>query len=571
MNILIFSPSAAVWPHEKPLLEYAQELTNLGHKVSVLRCNKHFSDFCISMSAFGLSFNSASVEKDKVCRRCIRSARYIDQVEQLESELIDDLDQYELQVTKLLTDVNEENWWEFEIDSTPIGRYAAYEFVLHNKLTSRVIPTNLFDEYLSSLKYTLKIYLYARDYFEKRNYDAILVYNRLYSLNKVFCEVGKSFGIPSYTVHASGSILNFFEKVSVFKDDQLALKINTSASWAEYSKWNLSLNEVQNVSEHFLGLFKAASPWVYSSKPTGIDPKKLRERIGAPVGSKIILLATSSVDEIFAIKMIGVDPVDINAPIIFESQSHWIESVVEFLSNRPDIFLIIRVHPREFANKRESLNSNHGKELKKLFETFKGSNFYLNIPGDGLALYDFLEITDLLLAGNSSAVPEFTALGVPVLCHESKNLTAFPREIAHWGQSKDQYFRKLDILLLNRVDASKSILAFRWFSFKINFIGEKTLYSNRGRNKFFFGLPRKGYSRFTVWLPLKVLGLLNVSWEKFYNRNPDSSVIERIVHLKLDGTLSTHNHFDRSLELEDSGLIGEARVNLLKTSKIESG
>jgi hypothetical protein len=126
------------------------------------------------MSAFGLSYNSASVEKEKVCRRCIRSSRYIDQVEQLESKLIDDLNQFEPQVTKLLTDVNEENWWEFKINSTPIGRYAAYEFALHNKLTSRIIPTNLFDEYLSSLKYTLKIYLYARDYFEKRNYDAPL-------------------------------------------------------------------------------------------------------------------------------------------------------------------------------------------------------------------------------------------------------------------------------------------------------------------------------------------------------------------------------------------------------------
>jgi hypothetical protein len=520
------------------------------------------------MSAFGLGFNSASVDKEKVCKRCIRSARYIDQVEQLESELIDDLDQYELQVTEILTDVNEENWWEFEIDLTPIGRYAAYEFVLHNKLTSRIIPSNLFGEYLSSLKYALKMYLFARDYFEKKSFDAILVYNRLYSLNKVFCEVGRSFGIPSYTVHASGSILNFFEKVSVFKDDELALKINTSTSWSEYSTRALSVTEVQNVSEHFLGLFKAASPWVYSSKPTGIDSKRLRERIGAHTDSKIVLLATSSVDEIFAIKMIGVDPVDNIAPIIFESQSNWIETVVEFLSARPDVFLIIRVHPREFANKREGLNSNHGKELKKLFERLKSNNFYLNIPEDGLALYDFLGITDLLLAGNSSAVPEFTALGVPVLCHESRNLTAFPREIAYWGQSKDEYFKKLDILLLNRVDMKKSILAFRWFSFKINVIGEKTLYSNRSRSKFFFGLPRKVYSRFTVWLPLKFLGLMNALWEKFYNPDANASVIERIIESKLDGTLSTHNNFGRSLELEDSSLIGEARVNLLKASKI---
>ena len=568
MNILIFSPSAAVWPHEKPLLEYAQELTNLGHKISVLRCNRHFSDFCISMSAFGLSFNSPSVEKEKVCRRCIKSARYIDQVEQLDSELIYDLSRYDVEATHLLADVNENNWWDFEIDSTPIGRYAAYEFVLHNKLTSKVIPTNLFDEYLSSLQYTLKMYLYAKEYFENRNYDAILVYNRLYSLNKVFCEVGKTFGIPSYTVHASGPILNFFEKVSVFKDDQQALKVNSSQTWAQYSTRALSLNEVQNVSDHFLGLFKAASPWVYSSKPTGIDSETLRKQIGAPIDSKIVLLATSSVDEIFAIKMIGVDPVDLDAPVIFESQSNWIRSVAEFLRKRPDVFLIIRIHPREFANKREGLNSSHGKELKKLFETFKSSNFYLNIPGDGISLYDFLEITNVLLAGNSSAVPEFTAMGIPVLCHESKNLTAFPKEIAYWAQSEEEYMKKLDFLLRNQFEANKSNLAFRWFSFKINVIGEKTLYSNSSRNKLFFGIPRKLYSRFKLWLPLKFLGRINLSWEKFYRKRSQSSVIERIVQFKLDGTLSTYNIIGQSSELEESNFIREAQFNLMKRSKM---
>lgn len=567
MKILFFSPSAAIWPHEKPLLEYAQELTKLGHKISVLRCNKHFSDFCISMSAFGLTFDSPSIEKEKVCNRCIRSARYIDEVEQLESKFIDDLDRYEQPVARLLANINENNWWDFEINSIPIGKYAAYEFVLHNKLPSRAIPNNLFGEYLSSLRYTLKIYFYAQDYFHNNNYDAILVYNRLYSLNKVFCEVGKNFGIPSYTIHASGSMLNFFEKVSVFKDDQLALNINKSPMWNEYSMRNLSSNDVQNVADHFLGLFKAASPWVYSSKPTGIESKKLREQIGAPADSKVVLLATSSVDEIFAIKMIGVDPVDVNAPIIFHTQSSWIKSVVEFLSGRPEVFLIIRVHPREFANKREGLNSNHGKELKTLLGTFKSSNVYLNFPGDGLSLYDFLDITNLLLAGNSSAVPEFTALGIPALCHESRNLTAFPRDIAYWAQSEREYLEELDRLLLTRFDLNKSRKAFRWFSFKINVTGEKTLYSNRSRNKLFFGLTRKVYSRFTLWLPLSFMGFINITWDKFYKKSSEPSVIESIIQLKLDGTLLTHKPSVLSSELEESRFIREAQENLLKASK----
>lgn len=563
MRILIFSPNAAIWPHEKPLLEYAQELIQRDHSVSVLRCERHFSDFCTAMSAFGLGFNSERNEKEKICQRCIRSAGYIDKFSGLESISLDNLNRFDELTSRYLAEITPENWWGFEIDSVPIGRYAGYEFVLHNKLNSNLIPLELFDEYLSSLRYSIEIYFYAKEFFAKNSFDSILVYNRLYSLNKVFCEVAEKFGVSTYTLHASGSIIDFFEKVSIFKDDLTALTINKSQKWKSVSDRPIGQMEVKSVTDHFKGLFGAASPWVYSTKPVGISSRTLKAKVGAAPDSKVVLIATSSVDEIFAIKMIGIDPVDIDAPTIFPSQADWIMSTIEFLRDFPDVFLIIRVHPREFANKREGLNSSHGQHLKSLLQEVKHKNVYLNLPGDNLSLYDLLGATNLLLAGNSSAVPEFAALGVPVLCHESRNLTAFPPELAYWSDTKNGYFNKIINLLESVNENEKAIQAFRWYSFKINIIGEKTKFSSHWFNKIVFGIPRRIYSKFAFGIPLNWFWipsrkLLKLGWEQKANSN-----IESILDGDLEGTFVTNKYSINSSELEEVQLIQRAQSSLL--------
>ena len=304
MRILFFSPYAAIWVHEKPEIEFARELIQYGHEISFIRCNSHFDDFCISMSAFGLSFGSSGLQKFEVCTRCVSSSRYIDEMGNFPSEFIPDLKPYENEIKKELENIDRFNWWNYELGGLPIGRFAAYEFVLHNKLSTQEIPVEKFSEYLSSLRYSLGIYYFAEDYFQKNKFDAVIVYNRLYSLNNVFCAVGLKHGVESYTLHASGNLGNHYGKYSIFRSDYAALTLNKSDSWRNYSLRALSSSEVDGVLEHFHGLFEATSPWVYSTKVSSVTPQALRERLGIPLNSKVVLLATSSVDELFAIKMI---------------------------------------------------------------------------------------------------------------------------------------------------------------------------------------------------------------------------------------------------------------------------
>lgn len=426
------------------------------------------------MSAFGLNYDSSSWEKAKVCNRCIRTSEYVSNIPFFDNASMPDFEAYDQKVFEAISDVNSTNWHQFEFAGIPIGRMAAYEFLLNNKIASLIIPEELFPAYLSSLKYSMKILFFAQVYLAEHSFESVIVYNRIYSLNNVFCRVAESLGIPTYTLHAAGSSDNHYSRFSLYRDDLQALTINNSAEWAATKQIALNKQESKLVVNHFRGLLSATSPWVYSSKFKGLSSSELRERMKIPKNGKVLLLTTSSADEIFAIKLIGIDPVRTNLPVIFESQLDWIESVCEYVSSQDNLFVIVRIHPREFPNKRESIESGNGRTILDLLEKIPGPNIYVNLPDDNFSLYDLAKITDLLLTGNSSAGAELAVLDIPILCHERRNLTAFPEDLAFWATTKQEYFELIPKLLILEKTPTQAILAARWFSFKNSTVARPT-------------------------------------------------------------------------------------------------
>ncbi|ASY15365.1 hypothetical protein A1sIA56_00170 [Candidatus Planktophila sulfonica] len=426
------------------------------------------------MSAFGLTFDSSSEEKAKVCDRCIRTSKYINEIPFFENVSMPDLSAYDQEIFLAISEVNSTNWHQFEFAGMPIGKMAAYEFLLNNKIASLEIPEKLFPAYLSSLRYSMGILFFSQVYLAEHAFDTVIVYNRIYSVNNVFCRVAESLGIPTYTLHAAGSSDNHYSKFSLYRDDLQALTINNSAEWAVTKQIALNKQESKLVVNHFRGLLSATSPWVYSSKFKGSPSLELRERMKIPINNKVLLLTTSSADEIFAIKLIGIDPIRTNLPVIFKSQLDWIESVCKYVSSRDDLSVIVRIHPREFPNKRESIESSNGKKILDLLEKISGPNIYVNLPGDNISLYDLAKTTNLLLTGNSSAGAELAVLEIPILCHERRNLTAFPEDLAFWATTKQEYFELIPKLLILEKAPKQAILATRWISFKSSRVARPT-------------------------------------------------------------------------------------------------
>jgi hypothetical protein len=470
MRVLFFAPFAAIWNHAKPEIEIANQLEAAGHHVQFLRCEKVFQDFCIAMPAFGLTLASTPDQKDEICNRCLRTSNFSNRYLGFETHLLNDFGEVLQTDFQLASSANSDNWESIVYEGIPVGTFAAYEFLLNHKITGSQIPENLLEEYRLALTYTIFTVRAAQKFLAQTKYDRIVVYNRLYSINRAFCAVAENFGIPTFTLQASGPSNDIYSRYNLERNELALLKCADSIEWELASSVTLVKSAINSVLAHLHGLLDANSFWVYSTRSTKLSESEFRSKIGASASQSIILLATSSSDELNALVKTGVsEALEIEKrPKVFASQLDWIEWVIEQVQNRPELFLVIRIHPREFANRREGANSEYGSEIVRILSRKMPGNSHVDLPTDSLSLYNFAPFTSLLLTGYSSIALDFSTLGVPVLSHESKALNGYPAELVSVATTLEQYDSKFRLMVLDQQRSNLGVAGFRWFNFRFN-------------------------------------------------------------------------------------------------------
>lgn len=90
--------------------------------------------------------------------------------------------------------------------------------------------------------------------------------------------------------------------------------------------------------------------------------------------------------------------------------------MLDRISKLQDLYIVLRVHPREFPNHRENKHSESSHFYISLYERYKNSSsIHINLPQDNISLYDLLEEADLVLNAFSSVGEEAGLLGIPVI------------------------------------------------------------------------------------------------------------------------------------------------------------
>jgi hypothetical protein len=202
---------------------------------------------------------------------------------------------------------------------------------------------------------------------------------------------------------------------------------------------------------------------VYSSPLADIDLESLRLTLGVLPNRKVLLATMSSADEIFGAKMAGVLR---DSPVLplFKDGFEWISFLVEQLVDRKDLHLIIRVHPREFPNKRESKLSPNAKNLRELLSGLP-DNVSVNWPEQNISLYGLAHIVDVVLNSSSSAGIEMSALGLPVVLHQVEHMLAYDPEMHPIVDRRDQYMITVDNALRRGWSIDNMRSAYRWWAF----------------------------------------------------------------------------------------------------------
>ena len=241
-----------------------------------------------------------------------------------------------------------------------------------------------------------------RNYLEAYSIDSALLFNGRQSLTRVAFEILRWFGIRVLT-----------HEWPFYQPGHLNLKPNATCwsprPFAEY--WRMwgrvpltrpSLERIFNWLVH--RRYGKNLTWYPFNTPFTPD-LSLRKKLNLSQNKRLLALFTSSTDETAG------DP-ELQGP--YESQSSWVQDVVNWVRDRKDLELVIRVHPHL------SGNTGLGRAVDEFsfYQEMKSAlpaNIRLVLPDDSLNSYALTDEADIGLTFGSTIGIEMAMLGKPVV------------------------------------------------------------------------------------------------------------------------------------------------------------
>ena len=214
-------------------------------------------------------------------------------------------------------------------------------------------------------------------FFSEHKVSSVVVYNSYYGKNRCIKFLAKKFNIPTITIHGGNNRSIVYTSLLSTKIDLLEYTISHQN---KFSKFSSNLKSIKLLLRHLAYLYKSKS---YLAWSTPVKKNfNTRDHFKIKETQKIILLALSSPDEKIASRAIGSQGAEVSKKD-FRNQESLIKFIEKYASKRDDVFFIIRVHPREFGNKRDKVTSVNYFKLKKIsleIEKKKYKNIKFNFP-----------------------------------------------------------------------------------------------------------------------------------------------------------------------------------------------
>jgi hypothetical protein len=465
LKILFFAPHSAVWICSFPEALVAEALQQNGHEIVYVGCGGLLNSHCVAMSAFGVPFQASGFSKERVCRLCRKNEAIIrDRFGFAGPDLIALANAEDRSFAdNLLSSTTPEDQFELVVDDVEVGKIALYEILIQiKKGTLDLIPGERL-RYEASLKNAIVVLRVAQRVLAEHRPDRIVVYNALYSVNRVICRLAEIMGVPQYYLHAGDNLSSRLQTLVLARNHAFHYYDHLRRIWPSLRDRPCSSRAMSEATNHLLEVAKGRSAWAYSaaSKP-GVD---IRRIFGIRDDQKIICATMSSDDERFGGEVAGVLP-SLNG-LLFPTQIDWIRALLGYVADRKDLFLVIRVHPREFPNKREGVLSEHAKSLMAAFATLP-DNAKVNWPADDISLFDLANVTDVFANGWSSAGKEMAWLGLPVVLY-SHDLALYPADLNYVGTTEFEYYRQIEQAVRDGWDAERIRKTYRWCAIEYDY------------------------------------------------------------------------------------------------------
>ena len=464
MKILFFAPHSAVWVHAFPEALVAECLAKAGHEIVYVGCGRRLLDYCVPMSAHRIAPAADAASKSVVCDKCGNAESAIRDAFGFRGGTLNDwLDaDDEAQAASVAATISAAAALDLSLHGVDVGRVALYETLIELKKTSfDSFSDSDWLRYRQAVRNTVRALLAVRRIVEIEKPDRIVTYNSLYGVNHAassYCELN---GIPAIFLHAGVNLSRRLATLLIGRGTAVRFYESILARWATERDHPRGGRVLSRVTDHFLELLRGRHVLAYSAAHTS-NLSGLRARLGIPAGKRIIVATMSSPDERFAAEIVGV--MKASRQGTFESQLDWILATANWVASRQDLFLVVRVHPRELPNKREAVTSEHASRLRAALDSLP-SNVSVNWPEAKVSLYDLAGITDVFLNAWSAAGKEMTLLGIPVVTYASEMLY-YPPDLNYQATCEAEYFVAVEQALEDGWNEDRVRAAYRWCAFE---------------------------------------------------------------------------------------------------------
>jgi hypothetical protein len=412
-RILVYCPDTFVREHFISLQTIARLLAKAGHEILLGHCRSIFERCMPKDSVPG---DAPAVRGQNICISCIRS-RF---------ELLDlaDFDGFSLgkaitpqiraRANALVDALPDAELAHFALDGIKLGVACLHDLMLSRKLMtdSQLEPRHYL--YLRQyLKSVIATYLGMKDFLPRAGFTDILIYGQ-YAANVALICAAKAAGI-NWRMIGNVNHLGVDRGRFYIYGSQTRLWLHELIDqWPAWRDLPMAQDEIEETGDDVLMRFGAKSYTTYSPAKTRDDD--VFSALKLDPSRRLVVAFTSSLDEFHAEAFVD-DVLGFPVPAPerpFADQIAWLKAISAEIAKRNDLQLVIRIHPREDANKREGARSRHLELLRKHL-TDLPPHVQVVWPADPVSSYNLMEVADLVQVWTSTVGLESARLGVPVI------------------------------------------------------------------------------------------------------------------------------------------------------------
>ncbi|MBA2849539.1 glycosyltransferase family 4 protein [Thermosulfuriphilus ammonigenes] len=363
----------------------------------------------------------------------------------------DFLSQSELhELDSLSSLISFEDIGDYFLDGIAIGEHAmagALRFYARGDLDDEPYAEHVLRRYFKASLITAYV---MRRFLDKENYISSVFHHGIYVPQGLIGEVCRQKKVPVVNWNPGYRKNTFiFSHYDTYHHTMITESLD---NWI-----NIQWNDVLDIKlmTYLKSRWKGSQDWIWFHEKPSFDLEKIEKEINIDFSKPCIGMLTSVMWD-----------ARLHYPsTAFPSMLDWVLQTIQYFKKRPDLQLIIRIHPAEIRGTLPSRQKIMD-EIKKRYPTLP-QNIFIIPPESRISTYVLMLQCDTVIIYNTKTGIELAAMGIPVIVAGEAWIRnkGFAMEV----DNSKSYYELLDRLPLNKRMSSEDILKAKKYAYHFFF------------------------------------------------------------------------------------------------------